>query len=244
MNCIINVASHPMTKTSVAALQPGPLRERVKKLEARLWEVSSPPEKKACYWISGDDDGTNFCRNCCIREIRFRRATEKKRDLILDGGFEIDHDSDPYCERCGVGLRGFFTDYCVTSMIDGYSSWQSEAISPEDAHELAGLLESANQLSKGDWKGLRKPLSKLCKWLEKILDHGAVTCIDKRKPCKLNLRIARKARGRCALSHFPRVSLCGDHRAHTWAPAYLSSVNASRRQRQAQGIKVKGVCRG
>ena len=77
-------------------------------------------EIKDCYWIDGDDVGDEYCRECAEKELvrrvaLFRRKSKhekKKHDRpSLGGGFAIEHDGLPYCEKCGVSLDGCLTAY-------------------------------------------------------------------------------------------------------------------------------------
>lgn len=81
-----------------------------------------------CYWFDGDfhDAGLDYCRGCAEKVVDEKYAADPKRfeylygecedaeerhRAAIDGGFDIDHDSPPYCETCGVKLSGNLTDY-------------------------------------------------------------------------------------------------------------------------------------
>lgn len=159
----------------------------------------------------------------------------------MDGGWSGEFDSPAYCCDCGVAIEGALTDHgCIEELRHfAVKRHQSDLLLRSTAAELIEPLNHVRFLDKND-----RDVISVVRWLERLFSRGRVACGDGRGACAIVMHIAREASGTCALSYFPRVALCGDHRAHTWAPAYLSSVNASRRQRQAQGIKVKGVCRG
>jgi hypothetical protein len=67
-----------------------------------------------CHWIRGGGHlgGNDYCRSCCEKEVARLRA--QKPDEIehigVDGGFDIDHDSPPFCTTCHAPLTGSITD--------------------------------------------------------------------------------------------------------------------------------------
>lgn len=92
-------------------------------------------EKLACYWFDGDfhDASDEFCRDCAEKLVDEKYAAdpkgfeelydecesdEERYRAAIDGGFDIDHDSPPYCETCGAKLSGHLTEDGADEEID------------------------------------------------------------------------------------------------------------------------------
>lgn len=86
-----------------------------------------------CHWFGADfhDAGEDFCRGCAEALVDEKYSADPRRfeelygecDDAEDrydraiGGFGIEHDSRPYCDRCGAKLSGYLTDYGVDEEI-------------------------------------------------------------------------------------------------------------------------------
>ena len=85
-------------------------------------------EALPCYWFSSDfhDAGDDFCRDCAEEIVAEKYAADPKRfeelfgecgddeerfSTAIDGGFDIESDGLPFCERCGAKLSGYLTEY-------------------------------------------------------------------------------------------------------------------------------------
>lgn len=101
-------------------------------------------EPLACYWFSSDfhDAGEDFCRDCAEKLVDEKYAADQKRfnelygtcetaeeryRAAIDGGFDTEHDSPPYCETCGAKLSGNLTEYGADEEIDALTAFAAPA---------------------------------------------------------------------------------------------------------------------
>jgi hypothetical protein len=115
----------------VKIVAPKAIADRVDDLRSFIREHSACVEKLACYWLGGDfaDVGNNYCHDCITEEAERLIAekgltgedAEEALDDAIDGGFDISHDSTPYCETCGADLSGNLTDYGADEEIGAYT---------------------------------------------------------------------------------------------------------------------------
>lgn len=119
---------------------PRAIIDRVDELRAFVRAHAVSVEKLACYWFDGDfhEAGDDFCRECAEKLVDEKHAAdpkgfealygehacesiEERYDAAIDGGFDIDHDSPPYCETCGADLSGNLTEYGADQEIEAYT---------------------------------------------------------------------------------------------------------------------------
>lgn len=96
-------------------------------------------EELACYWFDNDlhDAGEEFCRDCAEKLVDEKYAADPKRfeelygecetdeeryRAAIDGGFDIDHDSTPFCESCKEKLSGHLTEYGADQEIEALTT--------------------------------------------------------------------------------------------------------------------------
>lgn len=126
--------------------------ERVDELKAYISShASDAAERPECYWLDGDwsgDEGLDYCWDCACKEVDDAYAKDPKqfaelygyadddedetrpKDVedyygdAIRGGYSMDHDSMPYCERdgCGKSLDGTLTEYGADEEIRAYTT--------------------------------------------------------------------------------------------------------------------------
>lgn len=72
------------------------------------------------HWIHGADSGEDFCYKCCKKEVANLKKKDPKGEYIVDGGWRTDHDTPPFCYRCGRRLDGCLTDYGCEAELDHF----------------------------------------------------------------------------------------------------------------------------
>lgn len=114
-------------------------------------------ERLPCHWIGGAGDvkrfpydgATDFCRECAESAIdEFYEANPDQRGedddelaLFLDGGWNTEHDSPPYCEVCGDALDGSLTDYGVDQELEHFEEHPPRIDYPTDWDLFANAAE-------------------------------------------------------------------------------------------------------
>lgn len=131
-------------------------------------------ERLPCYWFDDDDFisvSEDYCLECAKKLVDEKYAADPKRfeELYgeceddegryreaIHGGFDIEHDSPPYCETCGVQLRGSLTEYGADEQIDAYTN--SCSPDPKDAEGWAHLDAALVNVSDDDprWRAIQR----------------------------------------------------------------------------------------
>ncbi len=102
-----------------------PVREAIRDLDRTGWNGDF------------DGEGANFCADCmdevlaALRALlRAKRTTAVPVDdddddcgICSDGGWDTEHDSTPFCAKCGVKLSGNQTDYCTDEEISALTDY-------------------------------------------------------------------------------------------------------------------------
>jgi len=110
--------------------------DTIAKLHGYIAEhAAGASEELPCHWFGDDfhDAGKDFCRDCAEKLVDEKYAADPKRfenlygecedaeerySAAIDGGFDTDHDSPPYCETCGAKLSGYLTEYGADQEIE------------------------------------------------------------------------------------------------------------------------------
>jgi hypothetical protein len=94
------------------------------------------------HWIHGDDESRSFCEPCCRKEIARLKKLDPKRELILDGGWDTEGDSQAFCETCGRALSNTFTDYCAEAELSHFEENGFDVSSPDDCYSAQRIIGS------------------------------------------------------------------------------------------------------
>lgn len=151
------------------------VKARARELAACIASLAAGAEERpACYWFDGDfhDAGEDFCRECARKLVDKKYAEDPKRfeelygdecetaaeryRAALDGGYDIDHDSPPYCATCGRGLSGLLTEYGADQELAALTA--DCAPSLDDVEGWAALERAIINLSDDDprWRRIAK----------------------------------------------------------------------------------------
>lgn len=119
----------------VKLVAPKAIVERVDALKSYIYDhAARASQARPCWWFDSvfADDGSNYCRDCAEKLVDKKFAAdpaqyeelfdecsdaEDRYDVAITGGYDIEHDSIPWCEMCGVKLSGFLTDHGVSEEI-------------------------------------------------------------------------------------------------------------------------------
>lgn len=115
-----------------------------------------------------DGEGTDFCGDCIDEVIDALRAiirakrpptAEPDEDdcgIGVDGGWDIDHDSTPFCAKCGAKLSGNQTDYCTSEEISALTDYAAPHF--DDPNGWSELHDAVTNLEDDDprWRKIAK----------------------------------------------------------------------------------------
>jgi hypothetical protein len=119
----------------VKLVAPKAIIARVNALKAYIYDHAARASRaRPCWWFDSvfSDDGSNYCRDCAEKLVDEKFAADPTRyeelfdecsdaedryDVAITGGYDIDHDSIPWCETCDAKLSGFLTDHGVSELI-------------------------------------------------------------------------------------------------------------------------------
>lgn len=115
----------------------------IARLLRQLWKRAATVETQPCYWFSSQFDipGTDWCFNCAKKRADELRA--KHPDVVIDGGWDVEKDSPPYCEGCGRRLEYSPTDYCTEQELAHFAGFRFRKMSPDMAYDLVRIFENA-----------------------------------------------------------------------------------------------------
>ena len=125
------------------------------KLEKLFSDGACRVKTEFLYWIGGEDDegmydgGTDYCYNCCKKEVEKLQTAKPENYYFADGGWDPigGSDSQPFCETCGVWLITGLTDYCCESEVEHFSEHGFEPRSSDDCMSMSSVIDSRG------WKG-------------------------------------------------------------------------------------------
>lgn len=113
-----------------------PTHEQIDEIMQFLSEHARGVQVLPCFWINGWDEGLNYCLKCCEYEVsRLQSDNSLAEHVEVDGGWSTEHDSVPFCDRCGARLQGSLTEYGASLIL------QSVRESPVDWLEREGWYD-------------------------------------------------------------------------------------------------------
>lgn len=161
-----------------------------------LSERSVRVKDERCYWFRAvnehTDAGTDWCRRCVVREAaRLRKAHPEidPGEFDPDGGFSIEHDSRPHCEKCGARLQGTLTDYGIEMEIEHFAENRDGRICPAVADDLRDIFHAAQCHPKR-----ADDIARIALWAWWTLRHGPKSWAANPENPRIRVRPAGKAR--------------------------------------------------
>lgn len=123
------------------------------------------------HWFGGDfhDAGEDFCWECAKKLVDKKYAadpkafehydceTEEERyHAVIDGGFDIDHDSPPRCATCDAKLSGFLTEYGADEELEALTDYAAPTF--DDCEGWDALSLALINVSDNDprWRKIAK----------------------------------------------------------------------------------------
>ena len=95
------------------------------------------------YWFDGSyeccDEYSDYeyCYKCAIKIIKSDQELDVNEHL--DGGFNTEVDSAPFCEKCSKPLAYTFTDYGAEQELDHYEEYGIDLKKVVDRYSLASI---------------------------------------------------------------------------------------------------------
>lgn len=143
-----------------------------------------------CHWFGGDfhDAGEDFCWNCATEIVDKKYAADPKRfeelygecedeedrhNTAIDGGWDTEHDSPPFCETCGRKLSGNLTDYGSDEEIEALTTDCAPTF--DDVEGWAALDLAITNIDDDDprWRRIAKVVKRAHAAEQKQRDHEA-----------------------------------------------------------------------
>jgi hypothetical protein len=96
----------------VTLIAPTTVTARVDELKAFIQAHAAPNDRPNCYWFRAafHTPSDDFCWDCALEVAMGKGLSEEDAAREVDGGWDIEHDSPPFCEGCGVKLSGALTE--------------------------------------------------------------------------------------------------------------------------------------
>lgn len=91
------------------------------------------------HWISGNDydESLSYCYGCAKKEV----ATLGD-EYTIAGGYRIESDDLPTCEKCERRLEASLTDWGCKDLVDGYLGYGFNPKSPDQCLDMAEVITS------------------------------------------------------------------------------------------------------
>jgi hypothetical protein len=141
--------------------------------------VPSEPE----HWIHGADEGLSYCFECCEKEVERLSKENPKKEYCVDGGWDIEGNSTPFCEGCGKLLENTLTDYGCESEVEHFLSYKFDLKSNDDRRAMSEVIAARG------WE----PFVEQCYRDEYDKKSDLDYFDDLHKLCKIILGMIRKA---------------------------------------------------
>lgn len=125
--------------------------EQINQLIKRILPIAKQWETLMTWWIRGDDNCFLYCYDCCVKEIA-KQYPGEDIDEYIDGGFEVDSDSEPFCETCGHALKFLPTNYAREGIIEHFESTTPDLTDPNDCDLLIDIVTDYNYHSAPNLK--------------------------------------------------------------------------------------------
>jgi len=100
--------------------------------------IPSEPE----FWINGADGGLSYCLDCCEKEVEKLLKKDPDGGYTVDGGWETEGDSTPFCENCGKLLENILTDYGCEAEVKHFLSYGFDPKSDDDCWAMSEVIRA------------------------------------------------------------------------------------------------------
>jgi hypothetical protein len=100
--------------------------------------VPSEPE----YWIHGADEGLSYCLECCEKEVKRLSKESPKGEYCVDGGWDTEGDSTPFCEACGKLLENTLTDCGCGGEVEHFLLYGFDVKSNNDRRAMSEVIDA------------------------------------------------------------------------------------------------------
>ena len=109
-----------------------------------LYEMLQPlaarAKPKPLHWIDGEDDGDDYCLECCKAAVaKLHKAGNV--EASVGGGYGSEEDGSRVCHGCGALLEFTLTSYGAQSELDHYAGHGIDA-DPDSAYCALAMVES------------------------------------------------------------------------------------------------------
>lgn len=116
------------------------------------------------HWIGGYDESASYCFECAEKKIEELEREKTGKEYTLDGGWDGESDSQPFCETCGKALSAIFTTYACESELDHFEENGLDLDDPGDCYSMERIMGSCgfydDELTPRIKRVIRKAIAK------------------------------------------------------------------------------------
>lgn len=118
----------------------------------QLRPVALLDERDHQHWVYGDDEGLDYCEDCCRKRVAELSVKNPNKQFMVDGGWGyMDSDTPATCEMCHCELTYTLTEYGTLEEFDHFKMRrQFDFTCPEVCFALVAILD-------GFWENQIKP---------------------------------------------------------------------------------------
>ena len=120
------------------------------RLEELFWHGYLFFTEKPEHWIHSWDEGESYCYDCALKKVDELLAAEPDAEYCVDGGWDTEGDSTPFCENCFQLLSNTLTDYGCEEELCHFLDYCFDPNSQDDCRSMHMVIMSCGWES---WNG-------------------------------------------------------------------------------------------
>ena len=94
------------------------------------------------YWINGASDGELYCYDHAVAECDRLTSEEPEQDFEVDGGVDMEDDSQGFCAICGITLGTCFSYDACESELEHFEKYGFDLSSRSDLYSAEQILSA------------------------------------------------------------------------------------------------------
>lgn len=123
------------------------LKRLISETAGRLEPIAAKLDVPYPYWISGADEGQEWCLSCAKSKMAGLQRKHPTREYSLSGGYgPVSKDGCCHCTKCGCLLLYSLTKTGVAEETDHFARHAQGLPSAEDAYHVLRILTATEYL--------------------------------------------------------------------------------------------------
>lgn len=136
-------------------------------------------EAEPARWIAAryadPDQGPDWCTACAVEEVERLNALNPEHEYFVDGGWDVQTDVPPICEKCGKSLTSDFTKHAIEYETE---HWLRHRVTLRGARAAEQAFRFTQVLESGDFDPANKDHAALLRKLSGMWRRRAAAGAD------------------------------------------------------------------